>query len=59
MEEGNKKERIIIIGAGPVGALAALYAALRDYEVEIYELRSGMPRLFPCFEFLPRCSVFR
>jgi kynurenine 3-monooxygenase len=38
---GDKRQKTIIIGAGPVGALAALYAAQRGYEVEIYELRSG------------------
>jgi kynurenine 3-monooxygenase len=33
--------KIVVIGAGPVGALAALYAAARGNEVEVYELRSG------------------
>jgi len=36
------KQKFIIVGAGPVGALAAIYAAERGYEVEIYELRGGM-----------------
>jgi kynurenine 3-monooxygenase len=36
--------KIVIIGAGPVGALAALYAAERHHEVDIYEFRDG--RLF-------------
>ncbi|TLS30349.1 hypothetical protein PpBr36_03214 [Pyricularia pennisetigena] len=31
--------KIVICGAGPVGALAAIYAARRGHEVEIYELR--------------------
>jgi kynurenine 3-monooxygenase len=35
------KEKLVVIGAGPVGSLAALYAAKRGYDVEIYELRSG------------------
>ena len=30
-----------MIGAGPVGALAALYATQRGHDVEVYELRSG------------------
>ncbi len=34
--------KVVIIGAGPVGALAALYAAERNHEVEIYEFRDGM-----------------
>lgn len=36
-----KAEKIVVIGAGPVGALAALYAASRGYDVEVYELRGG------------------
>lgn len=34
-------EKIAIVGAGPVGSLAALYAAQRGYQVELYELRPG------------------
>jgi NADPH-dependent 2,4-dienoyl-CoA reductase/sulfur reductase-like enzyme len=33
--------KCIIIGAGPVGALAALYAARRGWDVDVYELRGG------------------
>ncbi|KAI1329786.1 FAD/NAD(P)-binding domain-containing protein [Xylariaceae sp. FL0255] len=36
------KERCLVVGAGPVGSLAALYAANRGYEVEIYELRGDL-----------------
>lgn len=35
------KEKTVVVGAGPVGALAALYAATLGGEVEIYELRGG------------------
>lgn len=35
--------KTVVIGAGPVGSLAAIYAANRGDEVEVYELRSGMP----------------
>ena len=35
------KLRVAIVGAGPVGSLAALYAANRGHSVEIYELRGG------------------
>jgi hypothetical protein len=41
MVTDNNKQKTIVIGAGPVGALAALYAAQRGHEVEVYELRSG------------------
>lgn len=38
-----------MVGAGPVGSLAALYAAARGDQVEVYELRGGTSRflLFP------------
>ncbi|RAL01091.1 FAD-dependent monooxygenase [Aspergillus ibericus CBS 121593] len=31
--------KVFIVGGGPVGALAGLYAAQRGFEVEIYEMR--------------------
>lgn len=34
-------QKTVVVGAGPVGALAAIYAARRGDEVEIYELRGG------------------
>ncbi|PGG97769.1 kynurenine 3-monooxygenase [Blastomyces parvus] len=36
------KEKIVIVGAGPVGSLAALYAADRGVDVELYELRADL-----------------
>ena len=41
MAKYTKKQKIVVIGAGPVGALAALYAAQRGHDVEVYELRNG------------------
>jgi kynurenine 3-monooxygenase len=35
------RQKTIVVGAGPVGALAALYAAQRGHDVEVYELRGG------------------
>lgn len=35
------RQKVVIVGAGPVGSLAALYAASRGDEVEVYELRAG------------------
>lgn len=35
------KQKVVVVGAGPVGSLAALYAAQRGHDVEIYELRPG------------------
>jgi len=41
--------KIAIVGAGPVGSLAALYAAQRGFEVELYELRPDLrnPGIIP------------
>lgn len=35
-------QKTVIVGAGPVGSLAALYAAQRGHHVEIYELRPDL-----------------
>jgi kynurenine 3-monooxygenase len=40
--DNPKKQKVIVVGAGPVGCLAALYAASRGDDVEVYELRGGM-----------------
>lgn len=40
------RQKTVVVGAGPVGALAALYAAERGHDVEIYELRSGTLNIF-------------
>jgi kynurenine 3-monooxygenase len=45
---GRTGQRIVVVGAGPVGALAALYAAHRGDQVEIYELRGGQWPIAPC-----------
>ncbi|KAI0121188.1 hypothetical protein BJ170DRAFT_149470 [Xylariales sp. AK1849] len=36
------KQKFVVVGAGPVGSLAALYAARRGHDVEIYELRGDL-----------------
>lgn len=36
-----RKQKIVVVGAGPVGTLAALYAAGRGDEVAVYEYREG------------------
>ena len=43
---GKTSKKTVVVGAGPVGALAALYAATRGDEVEVYELRNGMYCMF-------------
>ncbi|KAK0516305.1 hypothetical protein JMJ35_000908 [Cladonia borealis] len=35
-------QKVIVVGAGPVGALAALYAGKRGDEVHVYELRDDL-----------------
>ncbi|KXL43522.1 hypothetical protein M433DRAFT_110387 [Acidomyces richmondensis BFW] len=38
----DQSTKCLIVGAGPVGALSALYAAKRGWEVEVYELREDL-----------------
>ncbi|GAB1198836.1 kynurenine 3-monooxygenase [Aspergillus pseudonomiae] len=40
--ESPRKQKVVIVGAGPVGSLAALYAAARGDDVEVYELRGDL-----------------
>ena len=40
-QSSPRKQKVVIVGAGPVGSLAALYAAARGDDVELYELRGG------------------
>ena len=45
MAEGIQ-QKVLVVGAGPVGALAALYAAHRGDDVHVYELRAGKKFIF-------------
>ncbi|CAK7273991.1 kynurenine 3-monooxygenase, mitochondrial precursor [Sporothrix epigloea] len=36
------RQKTVVVGAGPVGSLAALYAAQRGHAVEVYELRNDL-----------------
>ncbi|GAM38522.1 hypothetical protein TCE0_033r09307 [Talaromyces pinophilus] len=38
----STRQKVVIVGAGPVGSLAALYAASRGDDVEVYELRADL-----------------
>ena len=40
----QKPTKCLVVGAGPTGALSALYAARRGWDVEVYELRGGKSR---------------
>lgn len=53
MAPDTDRQKVVIVGAGPAGALAALYAANRDDDVEVYELRDGM-----CHPFVQDCCRF-
>ncbi|KAF3483303.1 kynurenine 3-monooxygenase [Arthroderma uncinatum] len=50
-------QKIVVVGGGPVGALSALYAARRGYQVELYELRDdpnyGDPNARPDIAVIP------
>ncbi|KAJ5156388.1 hypothetical protein N7492_009191 [Penicillium capsulatum] len=43
------RQKVVVVGAGPVGSLAALYAAARGDQVEVYELRGDLrdPKTVP------------
>jgi kynurenine 3-monooxygenase len=43
----GERHKVVVVGAGPVGSLAALYAANRGDDVEIYELRNGQSKTLP------------
>ena len=62
MTEISRRLKTVVVGAGPVGTLTALYAAVDGGDVELYELRSGKScrgtdeALRPVVIFLfPRC----
>ena len=55
--ECERKQKVVVVGAGPVGALAALYAGSRGDEVEVYELRDGTIS-FPIQRFVVIRVVF-
>ncbi|KAI4151095.1 MAG: hypothetical protein LQ340_003690 [Diploschistes diacapsis] len=42
MASQSHPQKVVVVGAGPVGALAALYAAARGDDVELYELRGDL-----------------
>ena len=37
----KRRQKVVVVGAGPVGTLAAIYAAGRGDDVEVYEFREG------------------
>lgn len=41
MTKGHKTRSVAIVGAGPVGALMAVYFANRGWKVHVYETRPG------------------
>lgn len=53
------KQKVVVVGAGPVGSLAALYAASRGDDVEVYELRGGMSSIDLVWPFSIPCSYWK
>ena len=45
----ERRQKVVIVGAGPVGSLTALYAAARGDDVEVYELRGGRSFVYLCW----------
>jgi flavin-dependent dehydrogenase len=58
MAEKKTEQKVVIVGAGPVGALAALYAARRGDDVHVYELRAGTYILCFCMVKDPDAALF-
>jgi kynurenine 3-monooxygenase len=44
----DNSRKVVIIGAGPVGCLAAIAFAKMKWEVEIYEMRPGKAAQCQC-----------
>lgn len=42
MEESRRKREVAVVGAGPVGCLAALSFAKLGFKVSVYESRPGV-----------------
>lgn len=64
MADKTTSQKVVVVGAGPVGALAALYSASRGDHVEVYEFRGGkqsslyfVPELVPEYRFLLSCRI--
>lgn len=51
-------QKVVVVGAGPVGALAALYAAKRGDEVHVYELRDGKRPIFKYFGLIIQSLLY-
>lgn len=54
MASNIRPQKVVVVGAGPVGSLTALYAARRGDDVHLYELRDGnYPLILPCDYGMP------
>lgn len=49
MDDSKETKKVVVVGAGPVGSLAALYFSYAGWEVELYELRGGSVSRNPLF----------
>lgn len=51
--------KVVVVGAGPVGCLAAMAFAKQGWSVDLYEGRSGLtPLLMPCRCLLTLAKIY-
>ena len=54
----KQQGKVVVVGAGPVGCLAALSFARMGWRVEIYELRPGMKLFIKCrYNTYAKCPI--
>jgi len=51
LDTPNMSRKLVVVGAGPVGCLAAISFAKMGWSVEIYEARPGISPSFHLGEF--------
>ena len=55
----TRKRKAVIVGAGPVGCLAAIALANKGWSVEVYEGRAGVGLVFISRDCFSRLTIYR